>query len=75
MTHNNNVQTVEVLFGKKVRRIRKQRKLTQEQLATISGMHRNYISDTERGKRNISLLGISRLAKSLDCNIKDFFDE
>jgi transcriptional regulator with XRE-family HTH domain len=74
MVQDNSIQSVEEKFGEKVRGLRKKKHLTQEQLAVISGMHRNYISDTERGKRNISLMGISRLAESLNCNIKDFFE-
>ncbi len=64
---------VEKEFGECLRRLRKERKLTQGELAERSGLHRNYISDTERGRRNISLLCMSKLANGLECEIKDFF--
>jgi transcriptional regulator with XRE-family HTH domain len=65
---------VEKAFGQRIRQLRKEKKLTQGELAGISGLHRNYISDTERGRRNISLLCMSKLAKGLECEIKDFFE-
>jgi len=51
--------------GKKVRKIRKQRGLSQEELAFRCGLHRTYISDIERGSRNVSLKNIEKIAKAL----------
>ncbi len=74
MTNTNSDKSVEEMFGKRVRELRKEKKLTQSDLAQTSGLHRNYISDTERGQRNISLICMSKLAEGLTCSIKDFFD-
>jgi transcriptional regulator with XRE-family HTH domain len=54
-----------IMFGKTVRELRKKRKLTQEELAEKAHLHRNYVSDVERGTRNISLLNILELARAL----------
>jgi transcriptional regulator with XRE-family HTH domain len=51
--------------GKKVREIRKQKGLSQEELAFRSGLHRTYISDIERGDRNVSLKNIEKIARAL----------
>lgn len=51
--------------GKKVRAIRKQRGLSQEELAFRSGLHRTYISDIERGDRNVSIKNIEKIARAL----------
>jgi transcriptional regulator with XRE-family HTH domain len=56
----------QVMFGKTLRELRQRRKLTQEGLADAAGLHRNYVSDCERGTRNISLQNILALARALD---------
>ncbi len=58
-------------FGKRVRELRTERSLTQQQLADISGLHKNYIGMVERGERNPSLLNIDVLAKSFKISINE----
>ena len=53
-------------LGENVRQLRKVKGLSQEALADISDLHRTYIGGIERGERNVSLVSIIRLAKSLD---------
>jgi len=74
MSETKTNHSVEAVFGQRVRELRKAKRLTQSDLAQTSGLHRNYISDTERGQRNISLVCMSKLAIGLECEIKDFFD-
>jgi transcriptional regulator with XRE-family HTH domain len=52
-------------FGKKLRELRLERGLTQEQLAELASLSKNYVSDCERGTRNISLENIVALSRAL----------
>jgi transcriptional regulator with XRE-family HTH domain len=54
-----------VLFGQRLVQLRKQRGWSQEQLALECGMARSYLGGVERGKRNIALLNICKLADAL----------
>ncbi len=56
-------------FGKKLRLVRERKGLSQEKLAELAGLHRTYVSSVERGKRNISLLNIERLAHALGVSL------
>ena len=64
---------VQALFGSAVRLQRKQRGLSQTELAVRSGLHRTYISDVERGARNLSLQSIAVLAEALQVSIPALF--
>jgi len=61
-------------FGDKLRELRKQKGLSQEGLALKSGLHRTYISDIERGSRNLSLKNIDKIAKALGLRAKSLLD-
>ena len=53
------------LLGKNVRRYRKEKGMTQEELAVAASMERSYVSDIERGTRNPSIAALGRLAEAL----------
>lgn len=53
-------------FGQKVQSVRNERKISQEKLAELSELDRTYISSVERGKRNISILNIIKIADALN---------
>lgn len=52
-------------FGDKVRQERLKRKLSQEELAELSGFHRTYIGMVERGEKNITIKNIEKIASAL----------
>ena len=53
------------VVGGNVRRLRRQRGLTQEQLAFEAELDLTYVGGIERGKRNPSLSVLARIAKAL----------
>ena len=61
-------------FGLRVKEIRKNRGLSQEELAHKSNLHRTYIGMIERGERNISLSNMAVFAKVFEINISELLD-
>ena len=66
-------EAVLIALGRKIQALRKERNLSQEQLADMAGVHRTYIGMIERAEKNITLCNIERIAKALEVNIKDLF--
>lgn len=60
-------------FGSAVKFRREELGLTQEDLADRAGIHRTYLSDVERGSRNLSLVNIERLAAALAMPLSQLF--
>ena len=60
-------------FGAAIRAHRLRLGLSQEKLAERAELHRTYVTDVERGVRNLSLASISKLARALDLSISALF--
>lgn len=58
-------------FGRSIRSYRKQRGMSQEDLAEASGLSRNYVSDIERGVRNPSLLALIGITRALRMPLRE----
>ena len=65
--------TIQRQFGKRVRKLRAEKGLSQEELAFKVGIHRTYIGGIERGERNPSLKNIAAIAKALGVTLSDLF--
>ncbi|TBV28420.1 XRE family transcriptional regulator [Meridianimaribacter sp. CL38] len=61
-------------FGERIRFLRTQKKLSQEELSFITGFHRTYIGMVERGERNISLTNILVFAKAFELHVDELLD-
>lgn len=60
-------------FGKRVRELRLEKDLTQQELAEKLGVSTNYIGMVERAERNTSLLKVFKIAKVLNVRTSDLF--
>jgi transcriptional regulator with XRE-family HTH domain len=58
-------------FGKQVRKLRLEQKLSQETLADMAEIDRSYLQDIERGVRNVSLVFAEKIAKALSKELKE----
>lgn len=62
-------------FGRSLRSYRKQRKLSQDDLADAAKLSRNYVSDIERGVRNPGLLALVRLSRALRLPLREMLGD
>jgi transcriptional regulator with XRE-family HTH domain len=62
-------------FGLRVKKIRTEKKISQEELAELSGLHRTYISSLERGVRNPTLTTLISVSKGLNIEINELLQE
>lgn len=67
--------TADVLkkFGRRIRKLRKEAGLSQEELGFQANLHRTYIGAIERGEQNVSLKNIKKLAKTLKVSVSALF--
>ena len=63
------------LVGRKIRQLRRQRKLTQVELADKIGIHQSDLSRMEQGEYKVGLDTLLKILQTFDLNIGDFFEE
>lgn len=63
------------LVGRKIRQLRRQRKLTQVELAEKIGIHQSDLSRMEQGEYKVGLDTLLKILQTFDLNIGDFFEE
>ncbi len=61
-------------LGLKIRIERKKRQLSQEKLAELADLNRNFIGMVERGETNITVKNLESIANAFDIEIKSLFD-
>ena len=60
--------------GKRIKELRLAKNMSQEDFAFKCGLDRTYITSLERGKRNISLINLEKIAKAFDMSLSEFFN-
>ncbi len=64
-----------IFFGDRVRKLRKEKNFSQEELAHRAELHRTYIGMIERAEKNLTLLNIKRIAIALEVKISELFKD
>ncbi|MEI9897596.1 MAG: helix-turn-helix domain-containing protein [Chthoniobacter sp.] len=66
---------LKAVFGTTIKSKRSELGMSQEELADRAGLHRTYVSDVERGMRNVSLISIEKLAHALGLSVWRLFEQ
>lgn len=66
---------IEKYVGERIKELRGQMGITQEQLALKAELDRTYISGVETGKRNISIVNLEKIINALGSNFMLFFEK
>lgn len=64
---------IEKKFGQRIREIRENQGISQEQFALKIGLDRTYYNSVENGRRNVSIRNISKIAEGFNITISELF--
>lgn len=64
---------VNIKLGKKIKKFRQERKMSQEELADKVGLHYTSLSRIERGEANSPVYTVYKIAQALKKSLKDLF--
>ncbi|MDW7615165.1 helix-turn-helix transcriptional regulator [Peribacillus simplex] len=67
------MSTLMVLVGKKIKNIRKQKNMTQEELSEKCGLQTSFLAGVERGERNITIQTLEKIIDGLNEEPKNLF--
>jgi transcriptional regulator with XRE-family HTH domain len=72
--HNKNMENIKQKVGERIRFLRNDKNISQEELANSAGMARGFISGVETGKRNITVETLGKILVVLDLSYSKFFE-
>ncbi len=61
-------------IGENVKKYRISKDITQEELAVLCKVHRNYIMSVEKGERNVSILTLEKICSGLNINVNNLLE-
>ena len=65
---------IEKQVGNRIKQLRNNLGISQEELGFRSGVHRTYIASLEVGKRNVSIATLEKIVKALNVSMSEFFN-
>lgn len=60
-------------LGERIRLLRRERNLSQEQLGELAGLHTNYIGQVERGEKNVTIESLEKITAGLHISMEELF--
>jgi len=63
------------IFAENLRKARRAKNLSQEELAEVAGLHRTYVGSVERAERNVSIDNMERLAAAAGSSLPALLQE
>lgn len=75
MKTNKNDKEILMKIGDNIRKYRNMKGWSQEDLALECDLHRTYIGSVERGERNITILNLIKITKTLEVRLEDLYPE
>jgi len=61
-------------FGKRLRELRNEKGISQEKFSFECELDRTYIASIEKGKRNVSIVNVEKIAKAFNMSVSEFFN-
>ena len=61
-------------IGLRIKELRAERGVSQEEFANLIGMSRSYFVEVETGKRNVAAVNLEKITKGLGVSLAEFFD-
>ncbi|MCD8087968.1 MAG: helix-turn-helix transcriptional regulator [Oscillospiraceae bacterium] len=68
------MENIQIAFGAHIRKLRSAKGFSQEKFALHIGMDRTYYASVEKGRRNISIVNIQKIANGLNVSLSELFD-
>jgi transcriptional regulator with XRE-family HTH domain len=65
---------INLKIGERIRDLRKDKSISQENLANLAEIDRTYMTGVETGKRNVSVKVLEKILHALDISFKSFFN-
>lgn len=62
-------------IGLRIRQLRQEQNLSQEAFADVCELDRTYISSIEKGRRNVSIVNLEKIANALNTNLSTLFND
>ena len=62
-------------IGSRIRQLRQEKRLSQEAFADLCELDRTYISSIEKGKRNVSIINLEKIANALNIKLSTLFND
>jgi len=62
-------------FGTRIKQLRHEQHISQEELAEKCDLHRTYVGGIERGERNPSLKNIYKIASAFQIELEELFED